>query len=266
MRIITLAEYYGDEKTSVPQDNYYKMMKLWIHHINMFASECHVEFLYTKEENNWLFFKDFQNFIKRYDNLNITFKKITTEVIGRVPNGRGHVHRHQCLFNHKLSVLKNEPKPYVWMDIDVYLFSPLKDFYKHLDNHPLVGTGHGSYVRDQTEVFNSGLYAIKEDFLDLESGLKTCLEVSDAGACHDQNVTHYAMKNINYSPFVFEDHIKWNWWGVRCNYVKDNNGNFTQCTNKEGEKVHASHFWGLQKPWRHGDSKPFWEESMRQIL
>ncbi len=263
MRIITLSEYYSDDPR---EDNYYKMMKLWLHHINMFASECEVEFLYLSEDRNWVLHKDFQDYIKRFNNLSINFKKIEVEKIGAVPGGRKL--RHDCLFNHKLSILKNEEKPYVWMDIDVYLFHPLKEFYKHLDEHPLVGTGHGSYVRDQTEVFNSGLYAVKEDFLDLSAGVETCLENNKDNhhACHDQNVTHFAMKNAGYNPFVFSGHEKWNWWGIRCNFEKSADGNYRHCTNKEGEQIYASHFWGLQKPWRHGDSKPFWEESMRQIL
>jgi len=272
MKITTVIELFGQEKEEL-LNNYYLMLKLWLHHLNMYANECEIELLYinsfTGVKSNVLFYKDFEEFLKRYPKLNISIEQIDSPQVDRTPRGRKHSIKHQQFFNNKLAVLQRKP-PFIWMDIDLFLFKPLKEFYKHMGDNPFVGTGHGSHIRGEKDKVQAGLYILnKENYIDIELGLKQCQELAGDQAqhvCHDQGIINGFFTKTGLNPFVFHGHEYWNWHGMRCDFHKDGAEEFVRCTDKEGDEVHGCHFWGLQKPWRYAPTKAFWEDSIKRII
>tara|TARA_Y100000588_G_C14272936_1_gene933124 strand:+ start:4566 stop:5384 length:819 start_codon:yes stop_codon:yes gene_type:complete len=272
MKIVTTIELFGEESREL-DNNYYMMLKIWLHRLNIYASECDIELLYVNEnqghKSNVLFYNDFKKFLSKYPNLKINILKVEQPDFDYTPRGRRRSLKHQQFFNNKIAILSQKP-PFIWMDIDLFLFRPLKEFYQHLGEHPFVGTGHGSHTRGEKEKVQAGLYILnKQNYIDIEVGLEECRrEAGDQAqhVCHDQGIINGFFRKTGKNPFVFEGHEYWNWHGMRCDFHKDGNEEFVRCTDIGGDEVFGCHFWGLQKPWRYPRTVPFWEDCVKRIV
>jgi hypothetical protein len=264
MKVITIANYTHGK------DNYYKMFLAWLAHNHQYMSECEIVLAYAWEDRNELFSDHCQNFLKNYDNVTIKKLKSTPFPIPRRPR----LTFTPFIRNYMMSVWYEEA-PYVSIDTDLFLFKPIKEFYKHLDDNPFVGTGHGGYQRKQENHLNGGLYGVGDsNFFDVDAIYDYMTSKFPEGSngsspgdisWRQQHAVNEWIAHKNYNPFVFEEHYFWNWWGRFCKFNRDSSGNY-DVTNERDEQVYGAHFFGGKKVWRTPNGKDaFWEPTIQKI-
>jgi len=263
MKIITIANYTHG------QDNYYKMFLVWLAHNYDYMSECEIVVTYGWEEKNEIFSDHCQKFLKKFDNVTLKKLKPTPFPIPRKPR----VGMTPFVRNYMMSVWY-EDGPYVYMDTDLFLFKPIKEFYKHLDGNDFVGTGHGGYQRKQENHLNGGFYGVGADnFFDVEEIFDYMTSKFPDGSSgsspgdiswRQQHAVNEWVAHKNCNPFVFEDHYYWNWWGRLCQFNANADGSFN-VLNERKEEVYGAHFFGGKKVWRTPNGLDFWNASIEKI-
>lgn len=268
MKVYTIGDFAVHD--SFPHHNYYKIILVWLNHNMKYMSECEVVIYYTYEENNVLFTDHFQNYLKNFDN--VTLKKLAPAYGFPIPGAT--LAMLPYVRNYMMSVW-DEPAPYVWMDTDYYLLRPLKDFYKHLDDRPFIGTGHGGYKRAQEDHMNGGFYGMgTDDFIN-------CREVYEYMTTHfpegsggryagdhwrQQHAINEWMKHKSYDPFAWsDDHYFWNWHGRDCRFkLRDDDS--VRIRNEKDEEINGIHFFGTNKPFRFTSARTtFWLKNLEEI-
>ena len=155
---------------------------------------------------------------------------------------------------------------------DLYLQTPLQEFYKSLDSYPFIGTGHGGDNRNQERHMNGGFYGVgDDDFINSKDAfefMKTSFPEGSGGryaADHwrQQHTINEWMKHKNYDPFEHDDknHF-WNWFASNCRFNED----VEVVKNERREFVHGFHFFGTRKPFRIKKAKKtFWRRELKKI-
>tara|TARA_Y100000004_G_C8846664_1_gene382883 strand:+ start:43 stop:852 length:810 start_codon:yes stop_codon:yes gene_type:complete len=262
MKVITIANYPKD-------DNYYRMFLAWVVHNYNYMPECEVQICYAGDRKNMIFSDECQELLRQFDN--ITFKELKPTPF---PIPKSRISMVPFVRNYMMSVWY-EKAPYVYIDTDLYLFKPLKEFYKYLDNAPFVGTGHGGYSRKQEKHLNGGFYGVGDDnFFDVDILYKHMITKFPEGSSGStpSNISWRQQHSINewmeykqYNPFVFDDNHFWNWYGRLCKFSK-NSDNSYKVLNEKNEEVYGAHFFGGKKPWRCPNaSENFWQPTMQKI-
>ncbi len=237
--------------------NYITMTKICLNLIRKHSPDFDIELLYVNEDNNLLFGQDYQNFIKKFDNVSI--KKL--EPMG-FDYRRGNAN-HKATYDFKLAVW-NEKAPYIFIDTDLFVFSDINNFYNQVGDAPFVGTGHGSYRRKQEKALNGGFYYMGEtNYVDPLKALERFkLEWPDAEPL-DQNVLSCYLKHIGCDPFVIPEAERWNWFGKETRPVKID-GQYKALDHLDKE-VYGAHFFGNYKPWRCKHWREFWTEAAQEV-
>jgi len=275
MKVYTIADIkMGDQvKKSWPHNNHYKMGLVWLNYNMKYMKECEIVLYYTFEEDNAVFTDHYQNFLKNFSN--VTLKKL--EPAYGFPIPRPTLAMLPYVRNYMMSVW-DEPAPYVWMDTDYFLLRPLKDFYKHLDNHPFIATGHGGYRRDkQRQHMNGGFYGMgTDDFINCEEVYRHMTREFPEGSggryagdhWRQQHAINEWVKVKNYDPFGWDEegkHYFWNWFGRDCHFKLKDDGTVS-ILNERDEEIYGAHFFGTYKPFRFQSSRlTFWREELKKI-
>jgi hypothetical protein len=254
MKVVTIMDYIDAEAKvyGTFNSNYYNMTKIWINRVIRYAPECEVELLFVNEKDNILFTEDYQRFLKNFSNISLT----KMEPMGY--HNPKKMANNKATYDYKHALWTREA-PFIFLDTDLFLFSDLKNFYKHIGDAPFAGTGHGSSHRNQERALNGGLYYMGK------TGLVDPEKAKDAfdGEPLDQNVLFNYLTLLDIDPFIVPENVKWNWYG-RESEVKKINGNY-EAFNMQGERLHGVHFFGQWRPWRIASLKSFWEDSVKEV-
>ena len=180
----------------------------------------------------------------------------------RQDNGNLFLDKHNIKF--KLFNLTKWPNPYIFIDVDAFLFDNISELTKYTNDKPWVGINHQNiplHTENKGEFLNSGVQLVSDPtFVKYDTIVTTVKRILCPG--FDQAMLFSYFKTINYD--YTHPKISKNWnacagysrmvksdtgWSCVTDPVNIKNNNLISKGIKGGEKVHINHYWDEFKPW-----------------
>lgn len=244
MDLLTIYNYEG-------LGNNFNLLKLWLKQAKIHNDEnlpVHV-LSYMKEP---------EHIKELHDQYDFTWKVLPMRNV----IGHAFLDKHNIRF--KLFNLTKWESPYLFIDVDAFLFSNISGITRYKGTKKWVGIDHQNiplHTENKGKFLNSGVQLVSDpDFLNYEKVVSTVRQIMCPG--FDQAMLFSYFKTIGYDYTHPEINENWNAcagytrtyqedgvWKCITDPVNIKNDRLVSKGIKKGETVHINHYWDEFKPW-----------------
>lgn len=231
--------------------------------LSTFVEPREIIVLHEKYKFEWIILKP--KGIKKFS----LFKKFFNKLSGDLESYRKSQKRLKILNHHnvryKLFHLSNWPEPFIFLDVDAILFSPISELVKASKSKPFIAINHQripKHTEGKEEYLNGGVQIVSQPgFFSFEDFTKQTDNLLCPG--HEQALIYTYFKNIGYDYTHPEIDYKWNScsgynelikvdgnWKCFSKGVNFLDSNLVSNTIPTGTEIKINHYWDEFKPWK----------------
>ena len=244
MDILTIYNYPDDDK-------YLNLLKLWLKQITKYNDIGGNIYVLSYNDHTYHISKIKETYKFEWIKLNV-----------RKNLNHPFLDKHNVKF--KLFNLTSWKNPYLFIDVDAFVFEKLSNLTRYSNDKPWIGFNHQNiplHTENKGEFLNSGVQLVSDpNFVKYQDILSKVRNVLCPG--FDQALLFSYFKEIGYDYTHAELSKNWNAcagysrtflkdseWTCETNSTCINNDKLISKGIKSGEKVFINHYWDEFKPW-----------------